>query len=173
VVHALDCNKVRGYTWASRHALVKKVLKNVLRQYGFLPDNREPRFNGVGPDVCFLLGTTLIIVDVSVVNPLADSYVTAEAQAAGATLAAAEDRKNDRHVAPAEARKMTFYPLVISTFGTPSSRSLTLLRKCAMYTANPTGFMTHMCSALAVAVQIGNARIVMAATTKWWEYGVR
>ena len=68
---------------------------------------------------------------------------------------------------------MVFYPMVISTFGTPSSRSLTLLRKCAEYTANPAGFMTHMCSALAVAVQTGNARMVMAATTKWWEYGVR
>jgi hypothetical protein len=34
-IHALDCNKVTGYTWASRHAHVKQVFKAVLRQYGF------------------------------------------------------------------------------------------------------------------------------------------
>ena len=48
-----------------------------------------------------------------------------------------------------------------------------MLKKCARYTADPSGFMAHMATALAVAVQIGNAQMVLAATHTWWENGVR
>ena len=162
-----------GTTRASRHAHVKKTFKSVLRQYGFMPDNGEPRFNGVGPDVCFLLGGILTLVDVVVVNPLADSYVDAEARAAGTTLATAESEKDRRHTPLVEARRMHFFPLALTTFGTVGPRSLVLLRRCARHTTDPSGFMAHMCMALSVAVQTGNAKIIMAATSRWWEYGVR
>jgi hypothetical protein len=174
VVHALDCNKVTGYTWASRHAHVKRVFKSVLRQYGFCPDRNEPRFeNGKGPDVCFLLGSTLTLVDVTIVNPLAPTYVEAEALCPGTTLAAAEARKDDTHQCAAGSRRMSFYPLALTTYGCLGQGSMTLLRRCARHTANPDGFLRHMCTALAVAVQIGNAGIVKAAVHQWWTYGVR
>ena len=48
-----------------------------------------------------------------------------------------------------------------------------MLKKCSRYTADPSAFMAHMATALAVAVQIGNAQMVLAATHTWWENGVR
>ena len=93
VVHALSCNKIHGFTWASRHALLKVAFKKVLRQYGFRPDEREPRFDGEGPDVCFMLSDGPVLVDVTVVCPLAISYVETEAATHGSTLAAAEAEK--------------------------------------------------------------------------------
>ena len=172
VVHSLNCNRVVGYTWASRHAHVKRVFKNVLRQYGFMPDQNEPRFvGGVGPDVCFQLGKHMALVDVTVVNPLADSYVAAEAVEAGTTLRRADEKKDSKYTTLAEDRLMTFHPLALSVFGTPSQSSLTLLRKASRCTADPDGFLRHMFSALQVAVQVGNARILMAATAGWWQAG--
>lgn len=164
VVHALDCKHVSGYTWASRHAHVKEVFKNVLRQYGFLPDHAEPRFfgNGKGPDVCFSLGSKLVLVDVTVVNPLADSYVIAESLEPGVTLRNAELRKDRESLDASTARNMEFWPLALTTFGIPGPESLRLIRRFARYTADPTGFVRHMLSALSVAVQVGNARILLA-----------
>jgi hypothetical protein len=174
VVHALDCNKVRGYTWASRHARVKRTFSSLLRAYGFHPDAHEPRFDGgSGPDVCFQLGDNLVLVDVTVVNPLASSYVEAEARAPGHTLAGADARKSAVHTAMAEARGMVFKPLALTVFGEPSKASLQLLRDISKHTADPGGFMTHALSALGVAVQVGNAGIVQAALVHWWDFGVR
>ena len=173
VVHALSCNKVSGYTWASRHALVKKVFKSVLAQYGFRPDAKEPRFNGAGPDVCFMLGLKLTLVDVVICNPLAESYVQAEAEYPGTTLARAEVIKNHDHLDAADKRCMDFHPLALTIFGQLGRHSLTLLRKCSRFTADPRGFMAHMATALAVAVQNGNAQMVLAATHTWWSNGVR
>ena len=172
VVHALCCNKVSGYTWASRHALVKKVFKAVLSQYGFRPDAKEPRFNGVGPDVCFLMGMALAVIDVVVCNPLAESYVYAEAQNPGETLARAEIGKIHEH-REMKNRELEFYPLALTIFGQLGRKSLGMLKKCSRFTADPRGFMAHMTTALAVAVQLGNAQMVIAATHTWWENGVR
>ena len=175
IIHALDCKRVRGYTWASRHADVKKVFKRVLTQYGFRPDPKEPRFfdNGTGPDVHFFMGDVLVLVDIVVCNPLADSYVDAEAAKPGATLDLHEGIKERKYADPAKARKMKFVPLALTTFGAPGKKTKAFLRDLSSYTADPDGFMRHMLSALDVAIQIGNARIVMAATEQWWNIGVR
>ena len=175
VVHALDCNKVCGYTWASRHALVKRVFKQVLRQYGFRPDDGEPRFfgNGTGPDVCFLLRDKQVLVDVVITNPLADTYIAGEASEPGFAVRLAESTKDKQYSARAATLGMEFYPLALSTFGTLGPRSLTLLRHISKYTVDRRGFLSHMGMALSVAVQTGNARIVMAAMAKWWQFGVR
>ena len=121
----------------------------------------------------FLLADKFCLVDVVICNPLADSYVDAEAAAPGATLARAEAAKDRRHASPAEDRNMVFFPLALTTFGAPGPRTRQLLKTCAAYTANPGGFLRHMMTALSVAVQVGNARIVMAATAAWWDNGVR
>jgi hypothetical protein len=175
VIHALDCNKVCGYTWASRHALVKRVFKSVLRQYGFLPDEAEPRFfeRGCGPDVSFRLGRIVTLVDVVVVNPLAESYADTEAMMPGATLLFAEAAKDRKYLVPSAQRGMAFFPLALTTFGTLGQRSLTLLRQCSRFTADPKGFLAHMQMALSVAVHTGNARMLLAATSRWWEFGIR
>jgi len=176
VVHALDCKSVSGYTWASRHAHVKRVFKSVLRQYGFLPDATEPRFmkgGTCGPDVCFLLGGTLVLVDVTVVNPLAPSYVDKEVEDAGSALQDAEARKDRRYLSGAEDRRMDFQPLALSVFGQLGPASRSLIRRLGTFTATPGGFEAHMETALSVAVQVGNARILMAATATWWRRGVR
>ena len=68
---------------------------------------------------------------------------------------------------------MEFHPLAFTTFGAPGRKTEAFLRHLATYTEDPTGFMRHMLSALGVAVQVGNARIVAAATTEWWHNGIR
>ena len=173
VVHALTCNKVSGFTWASRHALLKVALKKVLRQYGFRPDEHEPRFGGEGPDVCFLLGDSPMLVDVTVVCPMAASYVESEATSPGSTLKSVEADKCRQYGTFASDRGMHFAPLAFTTSGTPGPKSLAFLRRCSNYTADPLGFMQHSLMALGVAIQIGNARLVNAAVAGWWKYGVR
>jgi len=175
IIHALDCKSVRGYTWASRHAEVKKVFKRVLAQYGFRPDPKEPRFfnNGTGPDVHFFMGGVLVLVDIVVGNPLADSYVDAEAAKPGSMLDMHEGIKDRKYADPAKARKMRFVPLALTTFGAPGKKSRAFLKDVAAYTADPPGFLRHMLTALDIAIQIGNAKIVMAATEQWWNLGVR
>lgn len=173
-MHALDCNKVRGYTWASRHALVKRTFRQLLGQYGFHPDVAEPRFaDGSGPDICFQLGTRLMLVDVTIVNPLAPTYVATEAISPGHTLAQADAKKDRLHTESAAARHMRFSPLALTVFGLLSQKSTRFLREIGRYTADPTGFVRHASMALSVAVQRGNAGILHAALQNWWSFGVR
>ena len=148
VVHGLDCNRVRGYTWATRHALVKRVFKYVLRQYGFNLDETEPRFfeNGPAPDVCFALGASLALVDVAVTNPLADSYADAESREPGFALRRTEEDKKKRYGSKSSVRDMQFFPLVLSTFGTLGVDSLTFLRKVATFTSDAPGFICGTCA---------------------------
>ena len=120
-----------------------------------------------------MLGLDLALIDVVVCNPLAESYVIAEAESPGTTLERAEIRKNHEHFERADKRAMVFYPLALTIFGQLGVKSRSMLKKCARYTADPSGFMAHMTTALAVAVQIGNAQMVLAATHTWWENGVR
>ena len=68
---------------------------------------------------------------------------------------------------------MVFYPLALTIFGQQGVTSRVMLKKCSRYTADTSGFMAHMTTALAVAVQAGNAQMVLAATHTWWENGVR
>jgi hypothetical protein len=145
----------------------------VLRQYGFRPDEQEPRFGGVGPDVLFLLGDEPLLIDVTIICTLAASYVVAEAAEPGKTLADAERTKYDQYTEFAEQRGMKFHPMAFSTFGTPGKATLSIIRKCASYTADPPGFVQHLLTAIGIAIQIGNARMVSAAMAKWWTSGVR
>ena len=62
VVHALDCSKVKGDTVATRHKLVKNAFAHLLRQYGFTPDNHEPRFSD---GRVFFFGLSMIQVSTS------------------------------------------------------------------------------------------------------------
>ena len=120
-----------------------------------------------------MLGLDLALIDVVVSNPLAESYVIAEAESPGTTLERAEIRKHHEHFERTDKRDMVFYPLTLIIFGQLGVKSRLMLKKCLRYTADPSGFMVHMATALAVAVQIGNAQMVLAATHTWWENGVR
>ena len=120
-----------------------------------------------------MLGMDLALVDVVVCNPLGKTYVKAEADTPGTTLERAETLKHHEHFEKAGKRTMVFFPLALTIFGQLGIKSLTLLRKCSRYTADPGGFMSHMTTALAVAVQIGNAQMVLAATSTWWDNGIR
>ena len=115
----------------------------------------------------------MTLVDVVVVNPLAESYADTEAMMPGATLLFAEAAKDRKYLVPSAQRGMAFFPLALTTFGTLGQRSLTLLRQCSRFTADPKGFLAHMQMALSVAVHTGNARMLLAATSRWWEFGIR
>ena len=120
-----------------------------------------------------MMGMNLALVDIVVCNPLAETYVYAEHDTPGKTLVSAETLKDHTHFEKMDKRTMVFYPLALTTYGQLGIKSRTLLRKCSRYTADPGGFMSHMTTALAVAVQIGNAQMVLAATHTCWENGVR
>ena len=64
-----------------------------------------------------MLGLDLALIDVVVCNPLAESYVIAEAESPGTTLERAEIRKNHEHFERADKRDMVFYPLALTIFG--------------------------------------------------------
>ena len=174
-VHALDCKKVKGKTQASRHKEVKETFRNLLVQYGFKPDLHEPRFdNGRGPDICFQLGRKTALVDVTVVNPLAPSYVEKEAAEPSHTLRMAEANKRRSHDEMATARGMEFYPLAFTTYGIPGPETLNFLTKVARaHSSDKNGCMSHLLMAIGVAIQKGNAQIVQAAVQDWYRRGVR
>jgi hypothetical protein len=175
VVHALTCNKVRGFTRASRHTLLKKAFKSVIRKYGYRPDEHEPRFgdNGEGPDIAFEFADSLLLVDVSAVCPLAASYVVAEDAQPGTLLIQAEREKIATYDDFAKVRGMVFEPAVFNHMGTPGPKTLALLRKLASTTVDPNGFLSHMLMACGVAISKGNGKMVSAAVARWWDYGVR
>ena len=119
-------------TQSSRHKGVKETFRNLLIQYGFTPDLVESRFdNGRGPDIYFLPGKRLVLVDVTVVNPLAHSYVDKEAAEPSFTVMQAERLKRRTHEEMAGARGIGFFPLAFTTYGVPGPETLQFLNLVA------------------------------------------
>ena len=174
-VHALDCKKVKGKTQASRHKESKETFRNLLVHYGFNPDLHEPRFdNGRGPDICFHLGRKIVLVDVTVVIPLAPSYVEKEAAEPSHTLRMAEANKRRSHEEMALVRGMEFHLLAFSTYGIPGPETLTFLNKVARaHSSDKNVCLAHLLMAIGVAIQRGNAQIVQSAVQDWYRRGVR
>jgi hypothetical protein len=99
--------------------------------------------------------------------------VEKEAEIPGSALKDAESRKDSRYLEGALDRHTDFQPLAISVFGHLGPGSRTLIRRLGGYTSTPQGFIAHMETALSVAVHVGNARLLMAATATWWRRGIR
>jgi hypothetical protein len=166
VVHALDCKHVTGYTRTNRHNLIRDTFKKVLRTHGFTPETKEPRlFDGctTGPDILFQVGSEFVLIDVSVVNPLAPSYVEHEARFPNYVFDLKERDKNNKYAESAKARNMEFHPFVLSVFGLASPNAKALIKRLSGYCADPKGFVDHMWMAMGVAVQIGNAKLLCSA----------
>ena len=174
-VHTMDCKKVRGKHKPLATRGSRKLSAYLLIQYGFSPDLVEPRFdNGRGPDICFLLGRKLVLVDVTVVNPLAPSYVDREAAEPSFTVRQAERLKRRTHEEMAGAREMDFFPLAFTTYGVPGPETLQFLNLVARKaTGEKNGCLSHFIMAIGVAIQKGNAQIAHTAVQNWYRRGVR
>ena len=72
------------------------------------------------------------------------------------TLERAEIRNHHEHFERADKRDMVFYPLTLTIFGQLGVKSRSMLKKCARYTADPSGFMAHM------------ATVARSAMHKWY-----
>ena len=174
VVHALDCHKVKEATAATRHKMVKEVFTRILKKYGFCPDLHEPRFSdGKGPDVCFAMGSKLCVVDVTICNPLAPSYVEAELKTPGKTLESTEAKKGEVHGDMAASRNVSFFPLAFTVFGVAGKEKMLFLKRIARTTSDRYGFVRHVVMAIGIAIQKGNSAILTSAVQHWRAAGIR
>ena len=119
-------------------------------------------------------GRKLALVDVTVVNPLAPSYVDKEAAHPSHILRMAEGNKRRAHDEMAAARGMDFFPLAFTTYGVPGPETLNFLNRVARaHTSDRAGCLSHLLMAMGVAIQKGNAQVVQAAVQDWYRRGVR
>ena len=133
----------------------------------------EPRYDeGKGPDLLFQMGHQLVMVDVTIANPLDPSYVEMESKAPGNTLVRAEATKHKTYGSLAATRGMKLFPLAFSAFGVLGNETLAFLRKCGGYTSDRHGFLRHAIMAIGIAIQRGNAQIISAATFQWRQTGI-
>ena len=150
------------------------ILTAVDPRYGFCPDLHEPQFSdGKGPDVCFAMRSKLCIVDVTICNPLAPSYVEAERKTPGKTLESVETKKGKVHGDMATSRNVIFFPLAFTVFGVAGKETMLFLKRLARPTHDRYGFVRHMVMAIGIAIQKGNSAILTSAVQHWRAAGIR
>lgn len=112
------------------------------------------------PDIIFYFGFGAPVeADITVVNPNAPSYVARSIHpVAGAALATAEGRKDNKYEYSAYRRGRHFMPLAFETQGRASQHILTLLKRIAAHTEPGTGLAVgDMMMDLQVTLVKGNA----------------
>ena len=94
---------------------------------------------------------------------MAATYVAQEASSPGSCLAQADRKKERSYGADAAVRETDLFPAALTIFGVPGKGFTSLLNRCAKEVPDDKGFVRHMLTALSVAVQVGNAKILTSA----------
>jgi hypothetical protein len=126
LAHILSCKKMRGKF--VRHDVVVDTLTNMCRRAGLVarkevmhvPDSQKRM------DIVIYKENRAIWIDVSVVNPLAPSYINNKNP-----LKTREDHKRTKWQIHAESQDAVFFPFVINAFGGMGDSAKTALKMIA------------------------------------------
>ncbi len=165
--HYLSCFHARRYCTNVRHNPIVSVIRKHCNTAGLSAHARRDYEKSI-PDleVQFPLGGRHL-VDVSITNPCAPSYMMGAARP-GAAAAARERKKIRQHSALAKKSHATVVPFVCESFGTFSNRALEFISavSCAAEDITHTcfnkgSFRTQMISDVSLCLQRGNARMIL------------
>jgi hypothetical protein len=175
--HFLNCN--HGVERNFRHDSVRNTLADIIRQSGHAAIT-EKTLQAMGvslsrPDadkrvdiVCIRRTGISTALDTTVVNPVAASNLSTASRSPGATVLAAEKKKNAKYSAPLKAAGIEFIPAAVEVFGRWGPSMLPFLRSLLPPNAHLTdqGIYSKIISLwwrrLSVALQKGNAFMLTA-----------
>ena len=172
--HLLNCQYNNGYTAVHRHNETLGALAHVARSYGIVTVVEPTCYqyaDKTRPDILFCLGQRSVAVDLTVVDPCADSHV-AQAQTVGATAAAAASGKNDKHGGNVAALGHKFYSLAVETYGHMDGEVWKAFRHVSTNLREEirSAFVRDMMLALSISVQSGNAKLYDCALRRARRY---
>lgn len=122
ITHILSCKHLRGRF--ARHDVIVNVLVDMLRAVGVVASAEVMILEGSQKrmDVVLTLPTGRVWVDVSVVNPLIETYVTDTSP-----LVTREKAKEGKWGNSARTHRVRFVPFIVSTFGGLGPKALEFL----------------------------------------------
>jgi len=167
--HVMCCRHLGHYTAVHRHDLVANVITAVLREYGCVIAAAHTGMHDDGKRADFIVTApnlaTRLCVDVSVTHPCADTNVRSAAQDAGHAAASREQAKEAKHGEAARAMYGNFSPWVFETFGRwgAAFRRDVALLETAVGPRRALQLRHTLRRHLAIAIQVGNADMVMNA----------
>jgi hypothetical protein len=159
-----------------RHNQIANAIVNAVEMAGGKAWT-EPRFqiqhsDDQHTDIRVALGPHLFYIDVQVVHPTANSYVSAASKRHLATAGKAEREKDRQYKAKVEQEKAIFYPFVLETFGGWGNRARSFANKLADYALSgcalwkPSDIRRAIQRGVQDALMVGNMRMLNGELTK-------
>jgi hypothetical protein len=167
--HSLSCGS--GGDRQIRHNEIRDALFQLCQSSGLTPRKEEALDDSSRrPGDIYLPSFSLgkaAAVDVSVVYPLQVSLLSYAAETPLAAAAHRESQKKEKYIQDCMAQGIQFYPVALETFGAIGPDSLVFLRKLANIWGAARSYKKSQATVflfqrLAVALQRGNARMVLA-----------
>jgi hypothetical protein len=166
--HGLSCQKNPGKY--SRHAAVNLIIKEALASIN-VPTKLEPpghyRQDGRAPDGLTLVPWSrgkCLLWDFTCRDTLAQTYLPATSQRAGAAAALAQKEKHRRYHQDVAALYI-FCPVAVETLGTFGEEALQFIKELGRRIRNETGDQRQtafLFQRISIAVQRGNAASILA-----------
>jgi hypothetical protein len=181
--HALSCTPLSSTAITDRHNEVLARLGEFARLIYLYP-HLEPRGlerdSERRPDLQVALPDKTVLSDVTIIHPACKSWrqvvTTADIVAAGNRK---EAQKNNKYQPMAKALDMRFIACVLYTYGGFHSSALRLIKKLtaavdpATSLISPADFKAQLKRQIAIAVQRGNANIMMQANQRHRDQALR
>ena len=176
--HFLSCIMLKPST-TFRHDHIVRVLSLLIRKAGGAC-YVEPRFyDRTRPDIHVIFPSLKLLIDVSVVHPAAPTY----AQNSHVPLFSAASRERDKATkfkTLALAEEARFIPFVLETFGAWGRQAIKLITDLTSLLSEHKGLAFsspdargEMVRILAVALQSGNARVLLNGCMRSREHAAR
>ena len=170
--HAMTCSRDSG-SMTLRHEVLKESVRRICQRSG-VASSAEPmtrhlqgaqaaaraqRDESRG-DILMVMPDTLLVVDISVIHPAAETYRHGAATTAG-HAAAARDRQKRTRYQQADPTGYDFSPFSVESFGRLGQPAMALLKKLADVAASTNSvhaedFITNALRELSVALIRGN-----------------
>ena len=171
--HFHVCPQLRQKATRIRHDLLVQTLARIARHADIVAEVETTRpIDGkrTRPDL-LLVGTSAVLVDVTVSHPLAATFVE---RAAEVNNHVAEQRARDKHAkydALAKQELVDFKAYSADAFGAVSNDARDLVRwmateACAFGAASYSDFVSDAIACLSFALQTGNARLALSAASR-------
>jgi hypothetical protein len=172
--HWLSCNKIKPTTTDARHNRIAQLLVTWAKRAGAQASDSSillSHVNGRRTDLLIDVPQETIEVDVTVRHPLAPSHIAqtlADPHKRASVLKAAEVAKKSRYEQVCRAKGHTFLPFAVETMGAFGAGAKEVMQRIVaesthsqlLYT--PYEVTKGLQQSIAVAVQVGNARAVIA-----------
>jgi hypothetical protein len=168
ITHPHSCTPLKRRAITVRHDAIVQCLASLAREVGYsvTVEPTDPvQSHSKRPDLLILNSSRSFMLDVSVVEPTAPTYLPMARTTAGSAAHRRERDKHAKYDAIANAEHCSFQPFIMEVYGTLGTQARNMVKTLAkqasiLHVDSENRFIKRAMSMLMTVLQIGNARVL-------------